>query len=196
MIPAPTIALWINIAKVSGGLSGIDNRKAAIYRGGTSPVDVRRTFLLNFFGGTLEWMAAQSAFVDTTPEATVALYTYALCSSYAIDASQIITDETGQSIVPSGNTPTPVLFGSSVAEVCGIGDGPTAGLNTYRPFIGGIYVLTNGTNVKQIFVNNLEETSLAPDAQFTFDPTTGTITRIGNVWQTGDKVIIPYQKYV
>lgn len=89
----------------------------------------------------------------------------------------------------------PVKTPFQLAKVAGVGDGPTAGINTYQhnDLIGAL-------DVAIINVNNTPETVLA--LQFTFNSTTGTVTRFqgdgvtANDWQDGDVLVINYAKIV
>ncbi len=67
-------------------------------------------------------------------------------------------------------------------KVCGVGDGPTAGLKTYA-----LAELIGATQFQTFTVNNVPESR---DADWTFDGTT--ITR-ANDWVPGDRIIGTYK---
>lgn len=98
---------------------------------------------------------------------------------------------TGQPVCPPSTTVTTGggtgslynLF--SISAVAGNGSGhPTPGINTYQnnKLIGAL-------GVDMIIVNNSNETIAG--GNFSLDTVTGILTRIGNVWQTGDVLVVP-----
>jgi hypothetical protein len=88
----------------------------------------------------------------------------------------------------NGGGVTPPPGGGGYEQVVGVaGDGgtnPIAGENTWT-----VEALIGATNLNFTIVNNLPE-MIGTD--FTFNSETGTITRPGNVWQVGDKIIVPF----
>jgi hypothetical protein len=96
--------------------------------------------------------------------------------------------EAAQATCGTGNG-TKNITPFQLAVIAGNGSGtPVAGQFTYTN--GG---LKDAVNVNTISVNKAEETTLSGD--FTFDATTGTITRT-NPWFAGDTLIIGFAKLV
>lgn len=77
----------------------------------------------------------------------------------------------------------------------GVGFGPTVGLHTYNNL-----VLKDALDINVINVNNTPETALK--LQFTFDSSVPLLSRYQadgvtkNLWQSGDVLVINYNKYV
>lgn len=82
---------------------------------------------------------------------------------------------------PAGQVLTPF----SSAWIAGIEDGPTEGSFTYQN-----NALIGATGLNLIIVNNNNET--IKGGHFTFNPVTGTITRVGNQWFNGDVLVVPF----
>lgn len=111
---------------------------------------------------------------------------------YSTPATQLpytTTLSEGQSIVNNNNSITIINSkGYNIAtKVDGAVGSPIAGQNTYQNNL-----LIGAKNIDYILVSNTLETLLAGD--FTFDSTTGTITRPSKTWVTNDTLVIPYDK--
>lgn len=139
---------------------------------------------------TVKGSAAAKAAIDAACAAAVAA---------TADAADSSTEGCNDEPLPEVECPCPPVAPTKqpfqLAVVCGIGTGPTAGINTYTNSL-----LVNALDVNIINVNNSPETILA--LQFTFDPLTGTVERFqgdgitGNMWQDGDVLVINYAKIV
>lgn len=91
--------------------------------------------------------------------------------------SGFVTAGGGSSPSGGGSTQLPI-------QTAGVGSGPVVGTNTYQN-----NALIGATALNFIIVNRGNEEL---DEDFTFDPSTGTITRPDNQWQAGDTLVIPY----
>lgn len=131
--------------------------------------------------------------------AAAAAETAAIAAAEAAAEAESETEGCNDAPLPEVECPcppaTPIKTPFQLAVICGVGSGPTAGVNTYTNT-----ALIDALDLNKINVNNVPETILG--LQFTFNATTGTITRYQgdgvtpNLWQSGDILVINYAKIV
>lgn len=78
---------------------------------------------------------------------------------------------------------------TTLQKICG--SGGTAPIVDSFTYQNDILI---GSMVHKIEVNNNSENLLPPTPDFTFESISGTITRPGNAWVVGDKLIVWYSK--
>lgn len=170
----------ITWAKISQALYVQDKSRAQI---GGGFLDTQLDQKLYIERKSLQWEYDQNPASDYLYKMNA--YVFALCGKYIFKAMTISGG--------SGSPATPVVPGSSyifneLNKVVGTGDGPTNGLATYTHTD-----LVGGTDLNFILVDGMP---LAAGSDFSFDPTTGTITLLSTTWITGSRIIIPYNQLV
>lgn len=136
--------------------------------------------------------------VSSTPKFDIDTFVYepvscerpVLVVTSTTDAEGNCSTSTTTAPCPPSSTSAKVYNPFSIAAICGIGDGPADGTNTYQDdkLIGAIGVV-------MIVVNNSNET--IKGGSFTIDTVTGTISRwqgdgiTPNNWSDGDVLVVP-----
>lgn len=175
--PTSSIIQW---AKISQVLAFYDSAKKKSNVGYLDP-DLHIKLWIEW--QSLNWEYNQ----DSSSEYlfTMGNYVLSLCYIYLFEAMTVSGS--------GGASSTPSVPGSSYIynEIKATVDG-----NAGSP-VNGTYTYTNtdligGTDLSFILVNRVPEFS---GDDFSFNPSTGTITRV-NPWVTGDVVVIPYNQLV
>jgi len=141
MIPSTTITLSGELAKISGGLSGADNKVKAMLSDGPGEADIRTVFLLNFYSDMIDFAAA--VLPGSAALSQIALYAYSLCGEYIPRAVEIVSGQTGVIVVNPGTNVSSFVNYQSDFVVGDVGAPIAAGDTSFTINIGKNRVWSN-----------------------------------------------------
>lgn len=177
---ALTFADKIQIGKVSAYLSNIDVLNSSLFG---RKLDTRLPLMLQIETDAVEWMYQLNP-TDSSLNLTIN-YLYELCGAYAIKAAGIVASGSGNTIV-TPVAPNGYIYTSIPYIVTATDTGSGAPVNNTTVWINSLFI--NAQQLTFILVDNVPETS---GSGFTFNPTTGTITR-ANPFFTGSTVVVSF----
>lgn len=175
-----TFADTIKIGYISAYLANIDSLKSSLFG---RKLDTRLQLMLQMETEAVDWMYQLNP-TDTSLTSTVN-YLYELCGVYAVKALNIVAS--GSSNTTLTNVASNGYIYTSIPYIVTSTDlGTGAPVNNTTVWTNPIFI--NAQQLTFILVDNVPETS---GSGFTFNPTTGTITR-GNPFFTGMTVVVSF----